>query len=294
MVLSESRPLPESDEDALRFSNGQQGVVGRTYFAWEFFFGVRMGENIWKHMSENDDPEGSGIFDPRMFIYFERNQDSLWVPMPQSPADREDLTGSPYVTERKQAPAGFDFRGNYSGHNFLLISDNDHGVDYQTSFAEVCFLRAEAYQQGWASGNAQEWYEKGIRASVERWYTQTTSRYYEEFGIPVPETPTEEEMMALINHPKNLWNEADGLKLIHTQRWLDLFLRSNEAWYLVRRSGLIPLLETRFAESGEAIGMPSRIVYPEDEKNNNQQNYQEAVNRYDKGDSYFSSIWWDK
>ena len=293
LVLDEDRPLPESDDEVLRFSNDREGIGGGAYFAWEFYFGVRMGENIWNHMTESNDPMGTGIIDPRVHIYFERNIDSLWLPMPQSPADREELTGSPYVTERKQNPAGFEHRGNYSGHNFLLVSDNDHGTDFQTSFAEICFLRAEAYQQGWASGDAKEWYERGIKASVERWYSVTTSRYYDEFGIPVPVT-SEEEITALINHPKNAWNDADGLKLIHTQRWLDMFLRPNDAWYLVRRSGLIPLLETRFSQSQEVIGMPTRIVYPEDEKNNNQQNYQEAVSRYNNGDSYFSDVWWDK
>ena len=292
LVLNENRPLPESDEDVLKFGNDVNGIGGGAYFAWEFYFGVRMGENIWNHMSDSDDPSGAGIFDPRVHIYFERNQDSLWVAMPQSPDEREDLTGSPYVTERRQNPSGLEHRGNYSGHSYLLVNDNDHGVNYETSFAEVCFLRAEAYQRGWASGNAQEWYEKGIRASVERFYSMTTNRFYEEFAIPKPEV-TEEQITALIAHPQNVWNEADGLKLIHTQRWLDLFMHPNEAWYLVRRSGLIPLLETRFSETKETIGMPTRIVYPEDEKNNNQVNYQDAVSRYDKGDSYFSKIWWD-
>ena len=292
LVLNENRPLPESDEEVLRFSNGREGITGRTYFAWEFYFGVRMGENVWNHMSEGDDPTGAGIFDPRVHIYFERNQDSMWVAMPQSPDEREDLSGSPYVTERKQAPSGFEFRGNYSGHSFLLVSDNDNGTDFQTSFSEVCFLRAEAYQRGWADGNAQEWYEKGMRSSVERWYTQTTSRYYDEFSIAAPEV-TEEQIQTLIAHPQNAWNADEGLKQIHVQRWLDLFLQANEAWYLMRRSGLIPRLETRFSETKESIGMPTRIVYPEDEKNNNEANYQDASARYDKGDSYFSKIWWD-
>lgn len=294
LVLGENRPLPESDEEVFRFGNGVNSIGGGVYWAWEFYFGVRMGENVWNHMSDSNDPEGSGIFDPRVHVYFERNLDSLWVPMPQSPADRDDMTGTPYVTERKQDPAGYQFRGNYSGHNFLTISNNDNGIDYQTSYAEVCFLRAEAYHRGWASGNVQEWYEKGIRASVDRWYSLNTSRYYEEFGIPVPATPTDEDMMNMLAHPQVAWDEANGLKLIHTQRWLDLFWLPNEAWYLVRRSGLIDVVETRFSETNELIGMPSRIVYPEDEKNNNQQNYTEAVGRLDKGDSYFSSVWWDK
>ncbi len=292
LVLNENRPLPESDQEVLKFGRDVNGVDGGAYFAWEFYFGVRMGENIWNHMSDGDDPTGADIFDPRVHILFERNQDSMWVAMPQSPDEREELTGSPYVTERKQNPAGLEHRGNYSGHSFLLVSDNDHGVNYETSFAEVCFLRAEAYQRGWAAGDAQEWYEKGIAASVNRYYTMTTNRYYEEFSIPKPEV-TEEQIAALISHPQNAWNEADGLKQIHTQRWLDLFMHPNEAWYLVRRSGLIPLLETRFSETKEVIGMPTRIVYPEDEKNNNQANYQDAVSRYSAGDSYFSPIWWD-
>ncbi len=293
LVLDGNLPLPENDDEVLKFSNDLQGVEGRVYWAWEFYGGIRMGENIWNHMSTTDATDGSGIFDPRAYVFFETNADDQWVFAPQSPDEREDFTGHPYITERNQDPGGFEHRGNYSGFDFLLVSDRDHGVDFQTSFAEVCFLRAEAYQRGWANGDPKEWYEKGITSSINRWYSQTTNKWYEEFGIEKP-TVTEEDIAAYINHERVAWNEAEGLKQIHTQLWIDYFLLPNEAWFLARRSGLIPMLDTRFKQGSAPIGMPTRIVYPEDEKNNNQVNYQEASSRYSEGDSYFSKLWWDK
>ena len=33
--------------------------------------------------------DGTGIIDPRVYVYFERNIDTLWVPAPQSPFEAE-------------------------------------------------------------------------------------------------------------------------------------------------------------------------------------------------------------
>ena len=291
-VLDGNKPLPENDEDVLRFGNDINGIQGRTYWAWEFD-DVRMGENLWGKMTEDPNPDGSGIIDPRVHVYFETNEDGEWVPSPQSPDEREEWTGFPYDSERRNNPEGTEFRGNYSGFNYFLVNDNDHGVDYMTSFAEAAFLRAEAYHRGWAAGDAQEWYEAGIRSSIDRWYSQLTSEFYQDGTATPPPPPDAATVDAFVNHPNIVWNETNGMQLIHTQRWVDSFLNTNEAWFLVRRSGEIELLETRYDLTGEVIPLPRRIVYPEDEKNNNVENYQNAVNALPGGDTYFAKSWWD-
>lgn len=40
---------------------------------------VRMGTNIWHLLSKHDSTDGSGIFDPRAYYFFETNNNGDWV-----------------------------------------------------------------------------------------------------------------------------------------------------------------------------------------------------------------------
>ncbi len=283
--------LPQGHEDMLAFGNDWNSVGPDIYWAFQFFFGIRMGENIWNHMTEDPNPDGSGIIDPRVYVYFETNKNNEWVPAPQNPLEQTDRDGEPYNDTRRNATDGFDLRGTYSGFNWYLVENNDRGLEFHLAYPEVCFMLAEIYQRGWASGNAQEWYEKGVRASIEKWYTYggTTNP---DWADP-PAMPDDDTINAFINHPQIAYNETDGLKLIHTQRWLDLMLQPQEAWYLTRRSGLIPVLKVQNAISGADEPAPRRLRYPEDERNNNLENYQAHVANMSGGDELSSRVWWD-
>ena len=171
------------------------------------------------------------------------------------------------------------------------MENDENGVEFHVGYPEVCFLLAEIYQRGFANGDAQAWYEKGIQASVEKWYTfgGTTNP---DWATP-PAIPDSAGIAAFIAHPKIAYNDADGLKLIHTQRWLDLMLQPQEAWHLTRRSGLIPLLMVENAVSQAAEPAPRRLRYPEDERNNNLENYQAQVANMSGGDELSTKMWWD-
>lgn len=290
-ILNGNQPLPEGHEDMFAFSPARNGVSADIYWAYEFFAGIRMGENIWNHMTEDTNPDGSGIIDPRVYIYFEPNDSGLWVPAPQSPADRAagDQYGHPYVTERQNDPTGFENRGYYSGFNFFLVNDKNNATEFHVAYPEVCFLRAECYQRGFASGNAQEWYEKGIRASIEKWYMYGTTHI--DYVDP-PAMPTDEEITAFINHPEIAFDASKGLMQIHVQRWIDLLLQPQEAFHLVRRSGLIPQLEVVNAVNGQTESMPLRLKYPIDEYNHNSENVKEQANEIG-GDELTTPVWWD-
>lgn len=45
------------------FGNDWNNVGLDIYWVFEFFFGIRMGENVWVYMIENDNVDGSGIID---------------------------------------------------------------------------------------------------------------------------------------------------------------------------------------------------------------------------------------
>lgn len=288
-VLGGNQPLPESDDDMLVFGPDFQGEnIGGWYWSFQFYANIRMGENVWNHMTEDPNPDGSGIIDPRVYVYFEPNIDTLWVPAPQSPFGA-NWDGFPYNDLRRKDPTGFEHRGTYSGYNWFLVENIEHATEFHVTYAEVCFLRAEAYQRGLAAGNAQEWYENGIRASIDRWYTYGTTHI--EWSNP-PAMPTDEEIDAYITHPKVAYNAGEGLKLIHTQRWLDLFLNPQEANHLVRRSGLIPQLEVKDEVSGAVLESPRRLTYPPDEYNNNLENVQSHAAKIG-GDEHDTRMWWD-
>ena len=291
-VLGGGKPIMEGHEDMFAFGPSWNNVGSDLYWSFEFFAGIRMGENVWSHMTEDPNPDGSGIIDPRVYVYFEPNDSNEWVAAPQSPNARgaDDQYGHPYITERRNDPSTFENRGYYSGFNFFLVQNNDEGLEYHMGYPELCFLVAEAYQRAYASGDAKEWYETGIRASIEKWYTFGTT--HPDYADP-PQMPSDSAIDAFIAHPQIAYNAADGLKQIHVQRWLDLMLQPQEAYHLVRRSGLIPQLEVVNAVNGSPEVMPRRLRYPEDERNNNLENYESQVASMNGGDEFTTRMWWD-
>ncbi len=288
-----SRPLPEDDSEVLVLGSDINGIGGRGYWAWQYCTGIRMGENVWNHMSENDERDGSGIFDPRVYIYFETNGNNEWKALPQSPFAQEaaytdDLGANhPYNDKRRADPTGFEYRGEFSGLNWWVVEDDQNGDDYQTSYAEVALMVAEAAALGWTSESAQEWYEKGMKASVVRWYTQQTNP---DIDVVLP-TPDEDALNAFVSHPKVAWDDSKAIQLIHVQRWLDYFLNVNEGWALMRRTNgtTIPFIPTQDRLSGNDVPLVRRVLYPPDEFNNNAENYAAVASK----DDFFTKMWWD-
>ena len=283
--------LPQGHEDMLAFGNDWNSIGAGMYWSFQYHFNVRLGENAWNHLTEDPNPDGSGIIDPRTYVWYETNINNEWVPAPQNPIEQTERGGEPYNDLRRNDTDGFDLRGNYSAFNWYMVENDDSGLEFHVTYPEVCYMLAEIYHRGWGSGDAQEWYEKGLRASVEKWYTYggTTNP---DWANP-PAMPDDTTIDAFINHPQIAYNATDGLKLIHTQRWLEYMLQPQEAWFLTRRSGLIPVLKVQNAVSGQETPMPRRLRYPEDERNNNLEMYNAQVATMNGGDDLMTRPWWD-
>jgi hypothetical protein len=152
-----------------------------------------------------------------------------------------------------------------------IFRDVPDGADAQfMQYAEVQFALAEAAERNYFSGNAQEYYENGIRASFE---------YY---GAEVPADYFSRESIAL--------NGTDNITKIMTQKWLSLINIGHEAWFNIRRTG-IPALQAGPDAVNEGR-YPVRYLYPESEQATNAANYQEAVQRIG-GDDINSKGWWE-
>ena len=121
------------------------------------------------------------------------------------------------------------------------------------SYAEVCFLKAEAALKGWGS-DAEGNYNKGIQASFDTW------------GIG-------DQYSDYIDNPGVAFNGT--LEQIMEQKWIANFSSASEAYLDWRRTGLPDLQTGPFARS---TVIPVRFVYPTENSTINRDNYYSALN----------------
>lgn len=169
--------------------------------------------------------------------------------------------------------------------NNFMQSDNP-GV--LMTYAEVCFLQAEAAARSLASGDAKSWYEEGIRQSMEFLYD-----YYKCVAIPA------DAVAAYLQEPNIKWADGDlekQLEQINTQAWILHFHNPAEAWANVRRSGYPKLLPPAGTDEYPIIDgaeIPVRLCYPLNEERYNGVNYNEAKSRVTGTYDWHASVWWD-
>lgn len=120
------------------------------------------------------------------------------------------------------------------------------------SYAEVCFLKAEAALKGWGS-DAEGNYNKGVQASMDTW------------GIG-------DEYADYIDNAEVAYNGT--LAQIMEQKWIANFATASEAYLDWRRTGLPDLQTGPFALSSV---IPVRFQYPDEERNINEANYNAAL-----------------
>lgn len=161
--------------------------------------------------------------------------------------------------------------------------DNPVYTNPVLTYAEVCFLKAEAAFRGWTTENAEQRYEEGVRSSLE--YYQLEDPAIDDF----------------INGGAAFNNT---LEQIITQKWVALFLNGWEAFAEYRRTGFPQLKKWDLELDGIRITkaewvdvprsyLPGRLPYPDDEVDLNFSNYKEAADNQG-GDSYYQQVWWSK
>ena len=154
------------------------------------------------------------------------------------------------------------YYSTYTGENTFVIS-----------YPEMCFNIAEAINQGWATGNAQDWYERGVKASMSFYGINDATAYLAQ------------------NTVKYAGNNATGLTQILNQKYLAFFQNSGyEAYYNWRRTGIPTFLIGAGTANGTKI--PLRYQYPSTETNTNTVNVNEAINRQFGGKDDINSQMW--
>ena len=172
---------------------------------------------------------------------------------------------------------------------YSLVNRNRYYSGYQAEkyaligYAEQCFNIAEGINRGWATGNAEDFYKKGLNASIASFgiadgkntgyflkkgsalgnytaysFTYNAATYYAQTAV------------------KYAGNNATGLNQILLQKYLAFFQQSGwEAFYNQRRTGVPTFRVGAGNTNGQKI--PKRWQYPTSERTNNTDNWKAAL-----------------
>lgn len=175
--------------------------------------------------------------------------------------------------------------------------------------AETNFLRAEMALNGWnAGGDAQTFYETGVRLSMEQWgVSSAATTVYLANAASTPGKHQNDPRGASQNYDRQTtitiqWDDtatpAKQLERIITQKWIANYPMGIEAWAEFRRTGYPELAPAIDNLSGGVItnnfrGL-RRLRYPYTEKNLNSANYNAAVSLLGGEDNEATDLFWAK
>jgi hypothetical protein len=164
-------------------------------------------------------------------------------------------------------------------------------------YPEMCLNIAEAINRGWVTGNADDWYQKGIKAMFSFYGIVDGNNTVSFLRTTAPGDYINYTVNFIYNTyfnqlaVKYAGNNATGLNQILTQKYLSMARNSGfEAYYQWRRTGVPAFL------TGPGIGnsgvIPLRWQYPSSELSTNRTNYQAAVqSQYSGNDNINAKMW---
>ena len=233
--------------------------------------------------------------DPRLPVYAELASDGEY---------RGFIAGSP------GAPANVALVSNIGD----FFAANIAGYTYHMRYAEIEFLKAEIYERGLYSGDAETAYNNGVRASLTEYEDIDPGTVDPYLALPKvaytnPALPLLEYAGNDPDHNCNIPDELvynvcanatvrDNAKLkkIAYQKWLALYQQGLEAWAEVRRTD-IPVIGPAPGRSMSAYRShnrcPTRYPYAFDEETRNEDNLR-AVSGGIVDYYWGQQMWWDK
>jgi hypothetical protein len=265
--------LPSNDDDTVNFFNPDDL---RTSYADAGY--VNASQAMINALTQTV----SGENDPRLPILYSTNAAGEYKgldPKNETYAEQYENTQKPSV-ERA-----------YSRIDSTTVSYNTEFISPILTASEVAFLKAEAYQQGWASGDAKEEYIKGILYSAQFYFNENKISPSAD-GTKL-DYPGDDNVKA---YAGKAWDAANNkLEAIITQKWLNFgFIQSSQAWNEIRRTGY-PELYFPVDNGAQVLkNVPNRVRYPSSERSSNTANYNAQVQAMGGNDDYYIKIFWAK
>lgn len=282
------RLLPTNWENSIRLISDFDG-----FNDWEDF------RDSWKDINATASQgiinafQVTGSDDPRLKVVYIPNEEGKYF-------------GEGYheTTEEQNEHSTYDQYADryYARVNYATFTYNNLFKSPIFSAAEAWFLLAEAYQQNYASGNAETAFKNAIAASIEQYYDENVNSDQSKATAPGGEyflkftqsdVPSNADALAFA---ADIWN-AYGNKLegILTQKWAHFGVtQPTQAWTDIRRTGY-PALNYP-TDSGAGVkyaNIVNRVKYPADESDHNKANYEANKANVD-GDSEAFVLFWAK
>lgn len=179
--------------------------------------------------------------------------------------------GLPIVTEASTAQLN---QASLFNASFRTASGSPLLYSRILNYSEVQFILAEAAQKGYLStGNAQTYYEQGVRAA------------YAEYGL------ADARATAYLLNPGAAYSAATGLSQIITQKWMANLNNGFEGWIEYKRTGF-PAFDTGGNANLNGGKIPNRFIYPDSEKSINNSNYTTEIAKSGGLDDPNYRPWW--
>ncbi len=191
-------------------------------------------------------------------------------------------TGEPLSTMYGNANAGL-----YSFINRARYYSNFTGEpNVLAGYKEMCFNIAEAITRGWVTGNAENWYKKGIVESMTFYGIDITKTSFTTYFLP----PGNSSVTQVVQYPFTFdfntyyaqssvalsGTPATAIDQIVLQKYIASFQNSGyEGYYNFRRTG-IPAFEGGTGVGNNGI-IPKRWAYPVSEQSQNTANWNAAL-----------------
>lgn len=324
-VLASPAGLFADNAEEWKFISGNQNFArGGNWNAQGF--ATRGGKAVVDYLFSNSDPRMGLFFKKNAFTQAMFNRlknggafpvSATWnarqyVGIPSSPdaakvpANARLFGVKSYeITENGQKlTLNVDTLSTYQNRLFDLGSDGAGDGKYTqpvASYAEMCLLISELAVRGLSTENAQEWYVKGVKASI---------RAYEQMGkdanIVDFAAIAEADIDAYLAKPNVAFTGSNDVLLekIGIQQYLNHFKQPWEAWGSWKRTGYPKvggiLNREAFEVEGDPRETPRRWALPVPQQLN-RPNFNAAVQAMIAGGEYGTSVeqitgrvWWDK
>jgi hypothetical protein len=191
--------------------------------------------------------------------------------------DFEAYVGAPYELDANKLSLN-NKAGMYSKLNLRYIKFKDNDPLLYFTYAEQCFIIAEAIEEGWVTGNAKDYYEKGVKAQLS-YYMSLPRTAGMVHGMEITQSYINNYFTGEAAY-KTGGSKQDRLKQIWIQRWLIDFFQPNSGYYYqFLRTGypeykLDPVTSLNQDNPNQ---FPKRWYYPNNEVTTNPKNYQKAI-----------------
>lgn len=313
-----------ADESTLLTSNADNCTItwGDNADTRNYFYDLLVINGTSNNDKKNSVAEAALMYtapyhDPRCAVWF--TECSMWT-IP------DDFHWAPYWGQPKTQSKLSGSDTDDTAHNgktadlYSQLSDMFLAQDYSEvvmCYAELALLKSEILHKGYGSGSktAREYYEEGVKASMEQWGVSAAaaSQYLTVPGIEwntlTDLNATDEgeayyqDWMHIASSAITADDEDPIFRQIVMQQWLCLFYRPLDGWTLRRRTQVLdfvphvnPTLSYGAVNAGNAkltfAYLPHRMLYPSAERINNYEEMLKGVAMLENGANSLDTKLW--